>query len=107
MSFTFGRIASQAITNQQTGLNVITELVGYMIIYYGLNYVSDIKVGHYMKIPPHSMFTAQAFAVIWLSLVQVATYNFLLSNIIGICTEDQPQGLICPAARTFFNASVI
>ncbi|KAM3547522.1 hypothetical protein MY1884_009532 [Beauveria asiatica] len=154
MSFTFGMIASQvwpthlpwwafifcivlggvffipigtvqAITNQQTGLNVITELVvgfmlpgrpiaimmfkcwGYMIIYYGLNYVSDMKVGHYMKIPPRSMFAAQAFAVIWLSLVQVATYNFLLGNIIGICTEDQPQGLICPAARTFFNASVI
>ncbi|KAJ6784825.1 hypothetical protein PWT90_06805 [Aphanocladium album] len=115
----------QAITNQQTGLNVITELVvgfmlpgrpiammmfkcwGYMIVFYGLNYISDMKVGHYMKIPPRSMFAAQAFAVIWLSLVQVATYNFLLGNIKGICTEHQPQGLICPQARTFFNASVI
>ncbi|OAA72327.1 small oligopeptide transporter, OPT family [Cordyceps fumosorosea ARSEF 2679] len=115
----------QAITNQQTGLNVITELVigfmlpgrpiammmfkcwGYMIVFYGLNYISDMKIGHYMKIPPRSMFAAQAFAVIWLSIVQVATYNFLLGNIKGICTEDQAQGLTCPAARTFFNASVI
>lgn len=115
----------QAITNQQTGLNVITEMIvgymipgrpvammlfksyGYMVSYNGLNYISDMKVGHYMKIPPRSMFAAQAFAVIWLSIVQIASYNFLLGNIEGICTEDQKQGLTCPNARTFFNASVI
>ncbi|KND86728.1 Sexual differentiation process protein isp4 [Tolypocladium ophioglossoides CBS 100239] len=115
----------QAITNQQTGLNVITEMIfgymlpgrpvammlfkswGYMLSANGLNYISDMKVGHYMKVPPRSMFAAQAFAVIWLSFVQTATYNFLIGNIKEICTEDQPQGLTCPNARTFYNASVI
>ncbi|KAH6896503.1 OPT family small oligopeptide transporter [Thelonectria olida] len=115
----------QAVTNQQTGLNVVTEMIvgymtpgrpvammlfkswGYMLCYNGLTYISDMKVGHYMKIPPRTMFAAQAFAVIWLSIVQIATYNFLRSNIDGICTPDQSQGLTCPMARTFFNASVI
>lgn len=115
----------QAITNQQTGLNVITEMIvgymtpgrpiammlfkswGYMLCYNGLQYISDMKVGHYMKIPPRTMFAAQAFAVVWLSIVQIATYNFLRGNIEGICTTDQAQGLTCPMARTFFNASVI
>jgi OPT family small oligopeptide transporter len=115
----------QAITNQQTGLNVITELIvsymlpgkpiammlfksfGYMISYNGLVYVSDMKVGHYMKVPPRSMFAAQAFAVVWLSIVQICTYNFLRGNIEGVCTTDQAQGLTCPNARTFYNASVI
>ncbi|KAK4074633.1 hypothetical protein Purlil1_12928 [Purpureocillium lilacinum] len=115
----------QAITNQQTGLNVITEMIigyimpgrpvammlfkswGYMLSYNGLNYISDMKVGHYMKVPPRSMFAAQVFAVIWLSIVQISTYNFLRGNIEGICTEDQAQGLTCPNARTFYNASVI
>jgi len=115
----------QAITNQQTGLNIVTEMIvgymtpgrpvammlfkswGYMLCYNGLQYVSDMKVGHYMKIPPRTMFAAQAFAVIWLSLVQIATYNFLRGNIEGICTPDQAQGLTCPLARTFYNASVI
>ncbi|KJZ69609.1 hypothetical protein HIM_10997 [Hirsutella minnesotensis 3608] len=115
----------QAITNQQTGLNVITEMVigymmpgrpvammlfkswGYMLSFNGLTYISDMKVGHYMKIPPRSMFAAQAFAVVWLAFVQIATYNFLRGNIEGICTEGQHQGLTCPNARTFFNASVI
>ncbi|KAG5924925.1 hypothetical protein E4U42_004528 [Claviceps africana] len=115
----------QAITNQQTGLNIITEMIigymmpgrpvammlfksyGYMLSFNGLNYISDMKVGHYMKIPPRSMFAAQAFAVVWLALVQIATYNFLLGNISEICTPHQSQGLTCPSARTFYNASVI
>ncbi|KAG9250828.1 OPT oligopeptide transporter protein-domain-containing protein [Emericellopsis atlantica] len=115
----------QAITNQQTGLNIVAEMIfgyifpgrpvammlfksyAYMSTYNGLQYISDMKVGHYMKIPPRSMFAAQAFAVFWLSIVQMAVYNFLRGNIDGICTEDQPQGLTCAYARTFYNASVI
>ncbi|CEJ91212.1 Putative Oligopeptide transporter OPT-like protein [[Torrubiella] hemipterigena] len=115
----------QAITNQQVGLNIVTEMIfgymlpgrpvammlfkswGYMLAYNGLTYVSDMKVGHYMKIPPRSTFAAQAFAVVWLSIVQICTYNFLMGNIEGICTDDQPQGLTCPTAVTFYNASVI
>lgn len=80
---------------------------GYMLCFNSLNYVSDMKVGHYMKIPPRTMFAAQAFAVIWLSLVQIATYNFIRGNINGVCTPRQAQGLTCPNARTFYNASVI
>lgn len=80
---------------------------GYMTCFNGLNYVSDMKIGHYMKVPPRTMFAAQAFAVIWLSIVQICTYNFLIGNIDKICTDEQPQGLICPNALTFYNASVI
>ena len=80
---------------------------GYMTCANGLTYISDMKVGHYMKIPPRSMFAAQLFAVVWLSLVQTASYNFLRGNIEGICTPTQAQGLTCPNARTFYNASVI
>ncbi|KAG6008048.1 hypothetical protein E4U21_005061 [Claviceps maximensis] len=113
----------QAVTNQQPGLNIITEMIvgymlpgrplammlfkswGYMTASTGLTYISDMKIGHYMKIPPRSIFFAQAFAVFWLSIVQIATYNFLMGNITGICTERQAQGLSCPQATAFFNAS--
>ena len=53
------------------------------------------------------MFRAQFFAAVWLSLVQIATYNFLLGNIPEFCSESQPQGFTCPGATTFYNASVI
>lgn len=66
-----------------------------------------MKLGHYMKVPPRSMFRAQSFAVFWLSIVQIATYNFLRGNIEGICTPDAAASLTCPGAKTFFNASII
>ncbi|KAH8659933.1 Tetrapeptide transporter, OPT1/isp4 [Xylariales sp. PMI_506] len=115
----------QAVTNTQTGLNLITEVIvgymlpgrpvammmfknfGYMFAYNCLQYVSDMKVGHYMKIPPRSLFRAQFFAVVWLSIVQVSTFNWVLGNIKDVCSPDQAQGFTCSGATTFFNASVI
>ena len=59
----------QAVTNQQVGLNVITELIvgyavpgrpiammmfktwGYITMAQALLFTSDFKLGHYMKIP--------------------------------------------------------
>ncbi len=80
---------------------------GYMLTANGLAYVGDMKIGHYMKIPPRTMFAAQLFAVVWLSIVQIATYNYLRANLAEICTPHQAQGITCPGARTFYNASVI
>lgn len=114
-----------AITNNEAGLNVITEMIvgymtpgrpvammlfksyGYMMTYNCLQYVMDMKLGHYMKVPPRALFRAQFFPVIWLAIVQIAVYNFLRGNIDGICTTTQAQGLTCPNAKTFYNASVI
>jgi len=67
----------QARTNQQIGLNVITEFVagyiwpgkpvantlvkiyGYMAMYKGLLFVQDLKMGVYLKVPPKAMFRFQ------------------------------------------------
>jgi hypothetical protein len=42
-----------------------------------------------------------------LSFVQIAAYNFVRGNIKDVCTPEQKQGLTCPSARAFYNASVI
>lgn len=62
---------------QQPGLNVLTELIigymypgrplanvafktyGYVSMTQALMFLSDFKLGHYMKIPPKSMFIVQ------------------------------------------------
>ncbi|KAJ3188033.1 hypothetical protein HK101_009279 [Irineochytrium annulatum] len=80
----------QAISGQQIGLNVMSEfLIGlilpgriaavmafktlsYMAMYQGLSLVSDLKLGHYMKIPPRSLFTVQLFSTIITSVINVA-----------------------------------
>ena len=100
----------QAITNQQVGLNVITELIigywmpgkplammlfktfGYITMAQALTFASDMKLGHYMKVPPRPMFSAQVVATVISGTVQLAVQAWMFSNIPGMCEPDQPSG---------------
>ncbi|KAF9275028.1 hypothetical protein BGZ68_000172 [Mortierella alpina] len=84
-----------AITGYGPGLNVISSLIcgyllpgraianmtfksyGYMAMHQCLNLVSDLKLGHYMKIPPRSMFVGQ----FWGTLVG-SCFNYLTMTLI-------------------------
>ncbi|CAG8433430.1 1775_t:CDS:10 [Diversispora eburnea] len=72
----------QAISNNQVGLNLIIEMIcgyilpgrpianvyfkcyGYVAMYQCLLFLSDLKLGHYMKIPPESMFISQLWGTV-------------------------------------------
>ncbi|KAL9083004.1 MAG: hypothetical protein Q9165_008700 [Trypethelium subeluteriae] len=115
----------QAITNVQIGLSVITEFImgymqpgkplalmmfkvyGYITMSQALSFVSDLKFGHYMKIPPRTMFAAQVVATTMASIIQVFTLNFALNHIPDVCTKAQSQHFSCPNGQVFFSASVI
>ncbi|KAF1877853.1 hypothetical protein Lal_00038162, partial [Lupinus albus] len=118
----------QATTNMQTGLNVITELIigfmypgkplanvafktyGYISMSQALGFLGDFKLGHYMKIPPKSMFIAQLVGTIVASLVHFSTAWWLLTSIKNICDESLlPEGSpwTCPNDAVFYNASII
>ena len=89
----------QAITNQQVGLNVITELIigyalpghpiammmfktwGYITMYQALIFTSDFKLGHYMKVPPRPMFWGQVLATVIAGTVQLGVQAWMFSNI--------------------------
>ncbi|KUI68534.1 Sexual differentiation process protein isp4 [Cytospora mali] len=115
----------QAVTNIAIGLNVFTEfLVGYMLpgrptammmfktygyiaLYQGLEFVTDMKLGHYLKVPPRAMFMCQLVATIWSVVVTVAVYEWALGSISGICTSDAMANFSCPSGEVFYTASVI
>ncbi|KAI0785549.1 OPT oligopeptide transporter [Abortiporus biennis] len=115
----------QAITNQQIGLNVITELLvgymlpgrplammlfktwGYITMSQALTFTSDFKLGHYMKIPPRPMFWAQVIASIIALTVQLGVQSWMFTNIKDMCSPDQPNGFICPGTEVFGTASII
>ncbi|KAI1821360.1 OPT oligopeptide transporter protein-domain-containing protein [Xylaria intraflava] len=115
----------EAVTNQQIGLNVLTEFIygyiqpgrplalmlfktyGYITMSQALRFVGDLKFGHYMKIPPRTMFAAQVAATTLSCFIQVTVLNFALSHIDGVCDVTQPQRFTCPGGRVFFSASVI
>jgi OPT family oligopeptide transporter len=115
----------QAISNFQIGLNVITEFIaayalpgkplanmtfkvyGYMAMSQGLTFAGDLKLGHYMHVPPIMMFWVQVLATIWGALVNVGVLYWAFNNISEICTSKAVQNFTCPQATTFFTASVV
>jgi OPT family oligopeptide transporter len=115
----------QAITNQQVPLQVMHELIaGYMlpgrpvanvifktIAYIGTNqaisFAGDLKLGHYMKIPPRTMFTIQVVAVVVSCIVVTSVQEWMFANIVDICTKDQKDGFSCPSSNMFATASLI
>ncbi|KAL3643307.1 OPT superfamily [Castilleja foliolosa] len=117
-----------ATTNQQAGINVISEMIiGYMypgkplanvaFKTYGtismsqaITFLSDFKLGHYMKIPPKSMFLVQLVGTIVTSLVYFGTAWWLLTTVEHICDPSKlPAGSpwTCPGDDVFYNASII
>jgi OPT family small oligopeptide transporter len=62
---------------------------------YGDNYVQDQKMAHYCKIAPRAVFRSQIGTIIITCFVAVATQNFILSNVEGLCTPDQPSRFTC------------
>ncbi|KAI8557437.1 hypothetical protein RHMOL_Rhmol04G0011000 [Rhododendron molle] len=126
--FTLPIAVIAATTNTQPGLNVITELVigylypgkplanvafktyGYISMVQAINFVADFKLGHYMKIPPRSMFVAQLVGTVVASSVYFSTAWWLLTSVEHICDPSLlPDGSpwTCPGDEVFYNASII
>jgi len=120
-----------AIANTTPGLNIITEFVigyilpgypianvtfktyGYISMAQAITFVADLKLGHYMKIPPRAMFIAQTVGTIIAGLVNLSTAYWLFS-IKGFCGVGVPEGeedpsnvWTCPNTKIFYSASVI
>ena len=86
------------ITNIMLSLNILSPfLAGYMIpgkpigvmifkVYSTIvlgqaqTFSQDLKLAHYMKIPPRTAFIAQLVATVWASIVQVAVMNWTLGK---------------------------
>ncbi|KAG5548344.1 hypothetical protein RHGRI_013893 [Rhododendron griersonianum] len=117
-----------ATTNQTPGLNIITEYImgliypgrpianvcfkvyGYMSMSQAVSFLSDFKLGHYMKIPPRSMFLVQFIGTIIAGTINMAVAWWLLNSIVNICQDEllpENSPWTCPGDRVFFDASVI
>ncbi|KAI7730945.1 hypothetical protein M8C21_002532 [Ambrosia artemisiifolia] len=116
-----------ATTNQTPGLNIITEYAmglvypgrpianvcfktyGYMSMTQAISFLADFKLGHYMKIPPRSMFLVQFLGTIIAGTVNLSVAWYMLNNVDQICHPDPKSSSpwTCPNDHVFFDASVI
>lgn len=85
----------------------ISKTLSLQIMSQGLIFVQDMKLGHYMKLPPRSVFFAQLIGTIITCLLQVATKTLLFDYVPGICDANRPDGLTCDFTKTFFTSTVV
>ncbi|KAI1118310.1 OPT family small oligopeptide transporter [Nemania sp. NC0429] len=70
-------------------------------------YSGDLKLAHYMKIPPKVTFWCQVVATIWAVFVQIAVMNWTLGHIPDVCSLEQSAHFTCPNGRAFFSSSIV
>lgn len=115
----------KAMTGIEVTLNVLAEFIGgsfvegnalamnyfksfgYVTCAHAVWFSNDLKLAHYVKIPPRHTFTAQMVATFVGTLVCVGVLNFQMRHIDGVCTPDAQFRLTCPGVNTFFTASVL
>lgn len=114
-----------AVTNQHSSIYLICQLIagavfpgrplanmvfvtyGYISSAQGIKFAADLKLGHYMKIPPRILFKVQMAATLVSSMTQIGVLNWMFANIPGLCTPQAINGFTCPIARVHFNGSIL
>lgn len=113
-----------AMTGIEVTLNVLAEFIGGMIVEgnalamnffksYGyvtcahaISFANDLKVAHYVKIPPRVTFAGQMVATLISTIVCTGVIMFQM-DIADVCTENAPMRFYCPSPTTFFTASIL
>jgi len=83
------------------------KIWGYMTMIRALEFTSDLKLGHYMKIPHRPMFFCQIVASVVAGTVQLGVQTWMFSHIEDICSPHQKDNFTCPHATVFGNGSII
>ncbi|KDN40265.1 OPT-domain-containing protein [Tilletiaria anomala UBC 951] len=114
-----------AMTGQIINTNLVTELIsGYALpshpfpnlvfkayslagISSGLTFVQDLKLGHYMKVPPRISFAAQVTATVWVIFVQIGMKMFMFSKVSLLCSSAEPHNFTCPIASVYYTSSIV
>ncbi|XP_048139094.1 oligopeptide transporter 1-like [Rhodamnia argentea] len=118
----------EATTGTYLGLRVVAELcIGYLYPgrpitsftfpayvqstkMHALTFLAEFKLGHYMKIPPKSMFLVQIFGSLLSSSVKLGTAWWALTSVENICDKDKlPKGSMwtCPGIQNSLTDSLV
>ncbi|CAG8973878.1 hypothetical protein HYALB_00003656 [Hymenoscyphus albidus] len=87
--------------------NMYVKVYGYNAVRHGMDFIQDLKLGQYMKIPPRVLFVGQIYSTILASAVQTGVFRWMLSNIKDLCKPTNKQRFTCNGAKTVYSASLI
>lgn len=71
------------------------------------SFVQDLKLGHYIKVPPRATFFVQAVATILAAFIQTGVKHWMFASIPDICDDNQKDHFVCPHNQVFLTASAV
>lgn len=66
---------------------MIFKVYSTIVLGQAQTYAGDLKMAHYLKVPPRVTFWCQIVATVWASIVQIAVMNWTLGHIEGVCEQ--------------------
>ena len=112
--------------NVSMGFNVLFQLLGgvwfvgnplalIIITAYGQNfnvqaenYISDLKMAHYTKLPPRAVFRGQIISVFCNCFIFIGMLNWMVENFNNgtLCTWSNPDHFVCADAVLVFTSAI-
>lgn len=87
--------------------NMIFKAYSVQTLSEATSFVQDLKLGHYIKVPPRATFLVQFVGTLLASFIQIGVKQWMFNNIPDICTPNQPSFLTCPHNQVYYTASAI
>ncbi|KAF7346881.1 hypothetical protein MVEN_01440100 [Mycena venus] len=87
--------------------NMIFKSYSVQTLTEATSFIQDLKLGHYVKVPPRASFLVQLVGTLLAAFLQVGVKTWIFSNVEDICSPTQKSQLTCPDNQVFFSASII
>ncbi|KAJ6513626.1 OPT oligopeptide transporter protein-domain-containing protein [Mycena vitilis] len=87
--------------------NMIFKAYSVQTLTEATSFIQDLKLGHYVKVPPRASFVVQLAGTLVAAFLQVGVKTWIFANVEDICSPMQKDSLTCPNNQVFFTASII
>ncbi|KAI0067637.1 oligopeptide transporter [Artomyces pyxidatus] len=87
--------------------NMVFKAYSVQTLTESTSFVQDLKLGHYIKVPPRATFIVQLVATVLAAFLQVGVKTWIFANVPDICHPHQKSHMTCPHNQVFFTASAI
>ncbi|KAF9477891.1 oligopeptide transporter [Pholiota conissans] len=88
-------------------VNMLFKAYSVQTLSAATSFVQDLKLGHYVKVPPRATFMVQMISTVLAAFIQVGVKEWIFTNVHDICAADQKSQLTCPHNQVFFTASAV
>ncbi|KAH6977206.1 OPT oligopeptide transporter protein-domain-containing protein [Ilyonectria sp. MPI-CAGE-AT-0026] len=106
LDFIFSIIGGYAVPGDPVSIFVFKSL-GKCVLRQATYFLSDMKLGHYNKIPPRLMLASQVIATIVSVITSLGIIKFQLTGIPGICNPVLQPRWICGNVAQSWTTSIV